>query len=76
MTNDEVTSAHNGTETDKKDIIDWNSKHSVKDCNINEAEKQHHGETNRLPDLQRKLKSRHLQMIAMGKSSGCIPSQQ
>lgn len=76
MTNDEVTSIDNGAGTDKKDIKDWNLKHSTKECDLDEEEKHRHGETNQLPDLQRKLKSRHLQMIAMGKSSGCTPSQQ
>lgn len=31
-------------------------------------EKHSHGTSHKLPDLQRRLKSRHLQMIAMGKN--------
>lgn len=36
-------------------------------------EKRSNGEPPQLPELQRRLKSRHLQMIAMGKNSELYP---
>jgi amino acid transporter len=66
---DQVTSVHQGAGTGWKDTKDLDSKNPVEGRDIDEEEKHSNGETRQLPNLQRKLKSRHLHMIAMGKSS-------
>lgn len=70
MTNDEVTSAQNhipaGT-NEKRDSISKEQDGFRQDGhNVDAEEKQTYGEVNQLPVLQRKLRSRHLQMIAIG----------
>lgn len=68
---DEAISPHN----DYYDIEQANPgpKESAKeadefDGDANALEKPANGELRELPDLQRRLKSRHLQMIAIGKA--------
>lgn len=61
-----------GVGTEKDDIKEWSQQYPTTEREFDEE--KHHGETRQLPDLQRRLKSRHLQMIAMGKSSGCVSS--
>lgn len=66
---DEVTSAHSNGEIENK-----NNKQSkdqqdgpTNEYDFDSEEKQEIGESAPLPELQRKLKSRHLSMIAIGK---------
>ena len=67
MTTDEVPDIYNASETDKKDISASNPEHFT-NRDLDTEEKHSHGESHQLPELQRRLKSRHLQMIAMGKN--------
>lgn len=65
---DEVTTAEDHDDIGSKDIKQSNGPN---DCHhieygLDHEEKQIAGEVNQLPDLQRKLKSRHLSMIAIG----------
>jgi hypothetical protein len=71
MADDQVFNAQNqiGTENqEKRDSISKDRGEDRQDGHNLDAEEKHtYGEVNQLPDLQRKLKSRHLQMIAIGK---------
>ncbi|KAJ5794138.1 hypothetical protein N7457_000737 [Penicillium paradoxum] len=67
-TDGQVPNTHNGSGTEKNDIKDCITTHSTAEHDIDEE--KHDGNTRQLPDLQRKLKSRHLQMIAMGGAIG------
>ena len=67
MTADEVASIHNASGTEKKDINESNPGNISEDRDLDAEEKHSNGESHQLPELQRRLKSRHLQMIAMGK---------
>lgn len=69
MTAAEVASIHNGSTTDKKDINGLNAENFANDRDLDSEEKHSNGESHQLPELQRRLKSRHLQMIAMGQHS-------
>ncbi|KAJ5366470.1 hypothetical protein N7541_000411 [Penicillium brevicompactum] len=64
MTADEVASIHNASETDKK-IKESGPENFDNDRDLDAEEKHSNGESHQLPELQRRLKSRHLQMIAM-----------
>lgn len=70
MADDEVTSAQYQTRTGNKDKRDSISKErgdiNQDGHNIDAEEKHTYGEVNQLPVLQRRLRSRHLQMIAIG----------
>lgn len=70
MTNDEVTSTHNhitAETNEKRDSISKAQGDFRQDAHNVDAEEKHtYGEVNQLPVLQRKLRSRHLQMIAIG----------
>lgn len=66
MTADEVASIHNASETDKK-IKESGPDNFDNDRDLDAEEKHSNGESHQLPELQRRLKSRHLQMIAMGR---------
>jgi amino acid transporter len=66
MTTDEVPDIYNASGTDKKDISASNPE-DFANRDLDTEEKHSHGESHQLPELQRRLKSRHLQMIAMGK---------
>jgi amino acid transporter len=66
MTTDEVPDIYNASGTDKKDISASNPE-DFAHRDLDTEEKHSHGESRQLPELQRRLKSRHLQMIAMGK---------
>lgn len=74
VSDDEVTPAHNQVGIDKKQNDDSISKDPIRDLDneydIDTEEKQVIGEQRQLPDLQRRLKSRHLQMIAIGGTIG------
>ena len=72
VSDDEVTPAYNQVGIEKKQNEDSVSKDPL-DGNGNgydfdTEEKQVIGEQRQLPDLQRRLRSRHLQMIAIGKT--------
>ncbi|KAJ5681929.1 uncharacterized protein N7477_001869 [Penicillium maclennaniae] len=69
---DEVTSAHSHGEIETKDIKQLKARHDgrVNEYDVDAEEKQVIGESAPLPDLQRKLKSRHLSMIAIGGTIG------
>lgn len=71
MTTDEVPGTYDASETDKKDIRASNPEDSA-NRDLDTEEKHGYGESHQLPELQRRLKSRHLQMIAMGKHPKCI----
>lgn len=62
----EVASIHNASSTEKKDIYGLNPENIPNDRDLDAEEKHSNGESHQLPELQRRLKSRHLQMIAMG----------
>lgn len=66
MTTAEVASTHNASTTDKKDIQGLNAENFASNRDLDAEEKHSNGESHQLPELQRRLKSRHLQMIAMG----------
>jgi amino acid transporter len=70
MADDEVTNTETQTGTGNKEDRDLISKykgeHRQDGDNFDAEEKQTYGEVNQLPDLQRRLRSRHLQMIAIG----------
>lgn len=70
MADDEVTSAQYQTRAGNKDKRDSISKErgdiNQDGQNIDAEEKHTCGEVNQLPVLQRRLRSRHLQMIAIG----------
>lgn len=70
VSNDEVTPAHNQVELDEKKNDDSITKDPITGLDngydIDAEEKQVIGEQRQLPDLQRRLRSRHLQMIAIG----------
>jgi amino acid permease len=70
MADDEVTSARNQITTGNKEKRDSISKEqgdtNQYGHNIDAEEKHTYGEVNQLPVLQRRLRSRHLQMIAIG----------
>jgi hypothetical protein len=73
MTADEVSSIHNASGTDRKNIKEANQDDiSPEDRDFDAEEKHSNGESHQLPELQRKLKSRHLQMIAMGQRPKCF----
>jgi amino acid transporter len=65
---DEVTSIQNEPRTDKKDVKEPDPTGRTGNQDIDSEEKHSNGETHELPELQRRLKSRHLQMIAMGRN--------
>jgi amino acid transporter len=65
---DEVTSIQNEPRTDKKDVKAPDPTGPTGNQDIDSEEKHSNGETHELPELQRRLKSRHLQMIAMGRN--------
>ncbi|KAJ6089534.1 hypothetical protein N7467_004750 [Penicillium canescens] len=67
---DEVTSIQNEPRTDKKDVKEPDPTGPTGNQDIDSEEKHSNGETHELPELQRRLKSRHLQMIAMGGAIG------
>ncbi|KAJ5576636.1 hypothetical protein N7535_003562 [Penicillium sp. DV-2018c] len=67
---DQVTSVQNGAGTGKNAITDLDSKNPVDSRDVEDEEKHSTGETRQLPNLQRKLRSRHLHMIAMGGAIG------
>ncbi|KAJ6189035.1 hypothetical protein N7519_003943 [Penicillium mononematosum] len=69
MTTDEVPDIYNASGTDKKDISASNPE-DFAHRDLDTEEKHSHGESHQLPELQRRLKSRHLQMIAMGGAIG------
>lgn len=71
MTTDGVPDIYNTSGTDEKDIKTSNPEDSA-NRDLDAEEKHSHGESHQLPELQRRLKSRHLQMIAMGKHPKCI----
>ena len=64
MNNDEVANIHSASETEKK--IHSAPEDYADDRDLDAEEKHSNGESHQLPELQRRLKSRHLQMIAMG----------
>lgn len=70
VSDEEVTPAHNHYGTEKKENDDSISKDPISgthnEYDIDGEEKQVIGEQRQLPDLQRRLRSRHLQMIAIG----------
>lgn len=68
---DEVTSAHSHGETETKDIKQLSGQQDGQtiEYDLDAEEKQVIGESTPLPELQRKLKSRHLSMIAIGKNT-------
>lgn len=67
---DEVTSAQNDHDIDVDvEKANSDSKNPVVDYDPLTKEKETNGEIRELPNLQRRLKSRHLQMIAIGESS-------
>jgi amino acid permease len=68
---DEVTSAHSYGETETKDIKQLSGQQDgqATEYDLDAEEKQVIGESAPLPELQRKLKSRHLSMIAIGKNA-------
>jgi amino acid transporter len=72
VSDDEVTPAHHHVGIDKKQNDDSISKDPISgienEYDFDTEEKQVIGEQRQLPDLQRRLRSRHLQMIAIGKS--------
>lgn len=70
---DEVTSAHSHGETESKNIKQSKDQHdgATNEYDFDSEEKQVIGESAPLPELQRKLKSRHLSMIAIGKKAPC-----
>jgi amino acid transporter len=68
MPSDEVTSIQNEPRTDKKDVKEPDPTGPTGSQDIDSEEKHSNGETHELPELQRRLKSRHLQMIAMGRT--------
>lgn len=70
MVHDEVTTTENHADMASKDIKESDG---AGGHNHGHEEKQITGEVNPLPELQRKLKSRHLSMIAIGKTNP--PSQ-
>jgi amino acid transporter len=73
MTADEVSSIHYAPGTDKKTTKESNPEDlPAEDRDLDAEEKHSNGESHQLPELQRRLKSRHLQMIAMGKHPKCI----
>lgn len=67
---DEVTTTENHVDIGSKDIkeVDGAGDHNH-EHGFDHGEKQIAGEANPLPELQRKLKSRHLSMIAIGKTN-------
>ncbi|KAJ5145220.1 hypothetical protein N7448_002612 [Penicillium atrosanguineum] len=69
---DEVTSAHSHGEIETKDVKQLSGQHDgrTNECDFDAEEKQVVGESAPLPNLQRKLKSRHLSMIAIGGTIG------
>lgn len=73
MADDEVISTQTQTGTGNKEHRDSISKYQGEfhqdGNNFDSEEKQTYGEVNQLPDLQRRLRSRHLQMIAIGERS-------
>lgn len=70
VSDDEVTPAHNQVGIEKKQNDDSISKDPIEglgnEYDFDTEEKQVIGEQRQLPDLQRRLRSRHLQMIAIG----------
>lgn len=68
---DEVTTAENHVDVGSKDVKEPCGPGSGQhiEYGVDHEEKQITGEVNQLPDLQRKLKSRHLSMIAIGKTT-------
>lgn len=74
LSDDEVTPAHNHVGIDKKQNDDSISKDPISglenEYDFDTEEKQVIGEQRQLPDLQRRLRSRHLQMIAIGGTIG------
>lgn len=73
MADDEVINTQTQPGTGNKEDHDSISKYQGEFCqdgnNFDAEEKQTYGEVNQLPDLQRRLRSRHLQMIAIGERS-------
>lgn len=67
---DEVTAAENHVDVESKDVKGPGGQGEGQhiEYGFDNEEKQIAGEVNQLPDLQRKLKSRHLSMIAIGKT--------
>ena len=68
---DEVTSAHSHGGIETKDIKQLSGQQDDRTnaYDFDAEEKQVIGESAPLPNLQRKLKSRHLSMIAIGKNA-------
>lgn len=71
---DEVTSAENHVDIGRKDVKESEGPNSGQhiEYGVDHEEKQIAGQVNQLPDLQRKLKSRHLSMIAIGKATSAL----
>lgn len=69
---DEVTSAQNDHHNVDIEKVASDKKSPAiegqEDYDAIDKEKENHGDVRELPNLQRRLKSRHLQMIAIGES--------